>query len=74
MIIAGAKSSIALGTFPLPRFVTGSKAVVTKTVEAFGQDCVLSFYFARGAGQGLLVLPDFLLEDLVHVGGHLDLA
>ena len=74
MIIAGTKGRIALWALSLTCFVMGSKAVVTKAVEAFGQHSVLPLHLARGAGEGLLVLANLLLEDLVHVGGHFDLA
>ena len=43
-------------------------------MEAFGEDGVLPLDLARGARQRLLVLADLLLEYLVHVGRHLDLA
>ena len=33
----------------------------------------LNHHLAGGTGQGLFVLPDLLLENLIHVGGHLDL-
>ena len=42
-------------------------------MEAFGQDRVLPLDLAAWTGQGLLVLADLLLQDLVHVGRHLDL-
>ena len=42
-------------------------------METLCEDGVLPLHFAGGAGQRLLVLPDLLLEDLVHVGRHLDL-
>ena len=50
------------------------EAIVAETVEAFGEDCVLSLDFAGRTGEGLLVFSHFLLQDLVHVGvsGHLD--
>ena len=38
-----------------------------------GQDYPWNCYLAGGAGQGLLILPDLLLENLVHVRCHLDL-
>merc|ERR1719481_33406 len=40
-------------------------------MEALGEDGVLALHLAGGAGEGLLVLPDLLLQDLIHVGGHL---
>ena len=43
-------------------------------MEALGEHRVLPLDFARGARKRLLVLSDLLLQDLVHVGGHLDLA
>ena len=67
MIIAGTEGGIALWAFTLTCFVTGSKAVVTKAVEAFGQHSVLSLNFARRTGERLLVLANLLLENLVHV-------
>ena len=43
-------------------------------MEALCEHGVLPLDLAAGARQRLLVLPDLLLEDLVHVRGHLDLA
>ena len=38
-----------------------------------GQEYPWNCYLAGGAGQGLLILPDLLLQNLVHVRCHLDL-
>ena len=42
-----------------------------------GQDLiqykVRSYHLAGWAGQGLFILPDLLLENLIHVGSHLNL-
>ena len=52
----------------------GPETVVAEAVEALSEHRVLPLDFARGARQRLLVFSDLLLQDLVHVGGHLDLA
>ena len=49
------------------------ETIVAEDVETLGQDGVLPLHLARGTGQRLLVLSDLLLQDLVHVGGHLNL-
>ena len=49
------------------------ETIVAEDVETLGQDGVLPLHLARGTGQRLLVLSNLLLQDLVHVGGHLDL-
>jgi len=46
VIIAGTERRIALWALSLTRFVTGSKAVVAKAVEAFGQHSVLPLHLA----------------------------
>ena len=52
----------------------GPEAIVAEAVEALGEHCVLPLDLARGTRQRLLVLADLLLQDLVHVGRHLDLT
>ena len=52
----------------------GPEAVVAEAVEALGEHCVLPLDLARGTRERLLVLADLLLQDLVHVGRHLDLT
>jgi hypothetical protein len=74
VVVAGSKRRVALGTLPLSGLVPRPEAVVAEAVETLSEHGVLSLHLARGTGQRLLVLPDLLLEDLVHVGGHLDLA
>ena len=51
----------------------GPEAIVAEAVEALGEHCVLPLDLARGTRERLLVLADLLLQDLVHVGRHLDL-
>ena len=55
-------------------YIPGPEAVVAEAVEALGEHCVLPLDLARGTRQRLLVLADLLLQDLVHVGRHLDLT
>ena len=43
-------------------------------MEALGEHGVLALDLAGGARQRLLVLTDLLLQNLVHVRRHLDLA
>lgn len=74
MVVRGSKGRIALGALSLPRLVARPQAVVAEAMEAFGQHSVLPLDLAAGAGQGLLVLANFLLENLVKVRGHLDFA
>ena len=52
----------------------GPEAIVAEAVEALGEHCVLPLDLARGTRERLLVLADLLLQDLVHVGRHLDLT
>ena len=59
---------------PTQPCIPGPETVVAEAMEAFGEDGVLPLDLARGARQRLLVLADLLLEYLVHVGRHLDLA
>ena len=74
MVIAGTKGRIALGALSLTSFVTRSEAVVTEAMEALGQDSVLALNFAGWTRQRLFVLPDLLLENLIHVRCHFNLA